>query len=105
MVLLKPANRIRRPQDRLANPLLVKRHERAIAFLHFNDAVLDRHTVAIPVAPKYNIVSPRSTITLTSARPRSSRSTNSLPPAMGDPGRSPPGWLDCGTHFAQDKVS
>ena len=67
MVLPKTANRIRRPQHRLANPVLVKRHERPIAFLHLDNAILNGHALPLPKHRNHNITSRRSTITLTPA--------------------------------------
>jgi len=48
IILAKPADRLGGPQYSLANPLLVERHERPIAFLHLDNAVLDRHDLLFP---------------------------------------------------------
>lgn len=49
IVLTKTVDRFRCPQYRFANPIFIERHQRAVAFLHFDDAVLDRHKSAFLV--------------------------------------------------------
>ena len=54
IILLKPANRPCRPQDGLAHPLFIERHQRPIAFQHLDDAVLDGHRIAFLVRLLYH---------------------------------------------------
>src|SRR3954469_16693658 len=48
-VLAKSADRFRCAQNGSINPRLVKSHERAISFLHFDNAILDGHAATIQI--------------------------------------------------------